>query len=58
MDVPLFCVSFSELLHFVSVFFSVHRCLFGSILPLFAFLAVYYVYFIKNSNSVLGTKFW
>ena len=42
-------------------FFSIHRCLFfGSILPIFAyfFCCIFiYVYFIKKSNSVLGTKF-
>ena len=52
-----FWVSFSELLYFVSVFFNSLMPFFGSILPIFAyFFAVYYVYFIKKSNSVLGTK--
>ena len=41
---------------FVSVF-SIHRCLFGSIFTnICIFFAVYYVRFIKTSNSVLGTK--
>ena len=43
---------------FVSVFFQFTDAFFGSILLIFAyFFAIYYVYFIKKSNSVLGTKF-
>ena len=39
-------------------FFQFTRAFFRSILPIFAyFFAVYYVYFIKKSSSVLGTKF-
>ena len=53
-DVPLFCVSFSELLYFCRFFFQFTDAFFGSILPIFAyFFAVYYVYFIKSQ-----TVFW
>ena len=48
---------FQELLYFCVGFFQFIDAFFGSILPIFAFFAVYYVYFIKKSNSVLGTKF-
>ena len=52
-----FCVSFSELLYFCVGFFN-SDAFFGLILQISAyFFAVYYVYFIKKSNSVLGTKF-
>ena len=52
-----FWVSFSELPHFCVGFSPMP--FFGSILPIFAyfFFAVYYVYIIKKSNSVLGTEF-
>ena len=58
-DVPEGCAAFFASVFqsyciFVSVF-SIHR---WSILPIFAYsFAVYYVHFIKKSNSVLGTKF-
>ena len=48
-----FWVSFSELLYFVRFFFQFTDTLFGSILPIFAYMfAVYYVYFIKMSNII------
>ena len=40
------------------VFFSIHRCLFWvEFANICVFFSVYYVYFIKKSNSVLGKKF-
>ena len=42
---------------FASVFFNSPMPSFGLILPIFHIFVVYYVYFIKKSNSVLDTKF-
>ena len=51
-------VSFSELLYFCVGFFHFTSAFFVSILQIFVyFFSVYYVYFIKKSNSVLDTKF-
>ena len=56
-DLPLFCISFSELLYFCVSFFQFTDAFLGRFTNICIFLAVYYVYFIKKSNSVLGTKF-
>ena len=57
-DVSLFLGQFFRATIFLCRFFSIHRCLFWvDFIPIFAFFAVYYVYFIKKSNSILGTKF-
>ena len=59
VDVPLLLGQFFRAAIFLCrFFFQFTNAFFGSILPIFAyFFAVYYVYFIKKSNSVLGTKF-
>ena len=57
VDVPLFCVSFSELLYFCVVFFNSPMPFLGRFYQYLHIFAVYYVHFIKKSNSVLGTKF-
>ena len=56
-DVPLYlCQCFRDTV-FLCRFFSIHRCLFWiDFTNICIFLAVYYVYFIKKSNSVSGTK--
>ena len=58
-DVPLFFLrQFFRATVFLCWFFSIHRCLFWvDFTNIGIFFAVYYVYFIKKSNSVLGTKF-
>ena len=49
---------FQSYYSFVSVFFNSPMIYFGWILPIFEYcFAVHYVYFIKKSNSVFGTKF-
>ena len=61
-DVPGGCAAFfSQFFRatvFLCRFFSIYRCLFWvDFTNICIFFAVYYVYFIKKSNSVLGTKF-
>ena len=53
-DVPLFWVSFSEL---VLVFFNSPMPFWVDFTNIGIFFAVFYAYFIRESNSVLGTKF-
>ena len=54
----IFGSGFQSYYMFVLGFFNSLMPFFGSILPIFASVfAVYYLYFIKKSNSVLGTKF-
>ena len=58
VDVPGGCTAYLRQFFRATVFFSIHRCLFGvDFTNICIFFAVYYVYFIKKSNSVLGTKF-
>ena len=59
-NVPLFWGQFFRATIFLCrIFFQFTFAFFGvDFIPIFAyFFAVYYVYFIKKSNSVLGTKF-
>ena len=51
------CVGFSELLYFCVGFFNSLMPFWGRFYQYLHIFAVYYVYFIKKSNSVLGTKF-
>ena len=57
-DVPLFLRQFFRATGFLCRFVSIHQCLFWiDFTNMCIFFAVYYVDFIKKSNSVLGTKF-
>ena len=56
-DLPLFCISFSELLYFCVGFFQFTDAFLGRFYQYLHIFAVYYVYFIEKSNNVLGTKF-
>ena len=51
------CISFSELLNFCVRFFQFTMPFWVDFTNICIFFAVYYVYFIRKSNSVLGTKF-
>ena len=54
-DVPLICVSFSELLYFcVGFFLQFTDAFFGSILPIFAYLLLYIMCISSKSQTV----FW
>ena len=54
---PLFVRQFFRASVFLCWFFSIHRCHFWvDFTNICIFFAVYYVHFIKKSNSVLGTK--
>ena len=57
VDVPLFCVSFLELLYFCVRFFNSPIPFQDRFYQYLHIFAVYYVHFIKKSNSVLGTNF-
>ena len=52
-----FCVSFSELLYFCVGFFNSPMPFLGQFYQYLQIFVVYYVHFIKKSNSILGTKF-
>ena len=57
-DVPRFLRQVFRATAFLCRFFSIHRCLFWvNFTNICISFAVYYVYFIKKSNSVLDTKF-
>ena len=56
-DVPLFRVSFLRATVFLCRFFQFTDAFFWVDFTNICIFAVYYVYFIKKSNSVLGTKF-
>ena len=53
-DVPLFCVSFSELLYFCVGFFQFTSAFFGLILPIFAYFWMYTMCLSSESQTV----FW
>ena len=57
-DVPLFLRQFFRATVFLCRFFQFTDAVFWvDFTNICIFLAVYYVYFIKKSSSVLGTKF-
>ena len=57
-EVVFFFSQFFRATELLCRFFSIHRCLsWVDFTNICIFFAVYYVHFIKKSNSVLGTKF-